>query len=43
MNVTEVIRVVDSIPLPISSIIVEDVQVDVRRLSNPNVRCKVKP
>ena len=34
----EVVRVVESIPLPISHITVEDVQVDVRRLSNPNVK-----
>jgi len=38
MNVMEVIRVVESIPLPISHIIVEDVQIDVRRLSNPDVK-----
>ena len=38
MNVMEVVRVVRKIPLPISHITVEDVQVDVRRLSNPNVR-----
>ncbi len=34
----EVIRVVRQIPLPISHIIVEDVQVDLRRLSNPDVK-----
>jgi len=33
----EVIRVVRQVPLPISHIIVEDVAVDVRRLSNPDV------
>ena len=38
MNVMEVVRVVRNIPLPISHIIVEDVQVDVRRLSNPDVQ-----
>ena len=38
MNVMEVVRVVRKIPLPISHIIVEDVQVDVRKLSDPNVR-----
>ncbi|MBC8233613.1 HNH endonuclease [bacterium] len=38
MNVMEVVRVVKQIPLPISHIIVEDVAVDVRRLSNPNVK-----
>ena len=36
-NVEEVIRVVGQLPLPISHIIVEDVAVDVRRLSNPDV------
>jgi len=39
-NVEEVIRVVRQIPLPIASIIVEDVQVDVRRLSDPMVKGK---
>ena len=38
MNVMEVLRVVRKIPLPISHITVEDVQVDVRRLSNPDVK-----
>jgi len=38
MNVMEVVRVVRKIPLPISYITVEDVQVDVRKISNPNVR-----
>jgi len=38
MNVMEVVRVVKQIPLPISHITVEDIQVDVRRLSNPNVK-----
>jgi len=38
MNVMEVVRVVRKIPLPISIIIVEDVQVDVRKISDPNVR-----
>jgi len=37
MNVMEVVRVVKQIPLPISHITVEDVQVDIRRLSNPDV------
>ena len=37
-NVEEVIRVVGQLPLPISHIIVEDVAVDVRRLSNPDVK-----
>lgn len=36
----EVIRVVRKIPLPISNIIVEDVQVDVRKISDPKVKGK---
>jgi 5-methylcytosine-specific restriction endonuclease McrA len=36
-NVEEVIRVVRRIPLPISQIVVEDVQVDIARLNNPHV------
>jgi len=40
MNVMEVVRVVRQIPLPIASIIVEDVQVDIRRLSDPFVTSK---
>ena len=39
-NVEEVIRVVRQIPLPIANIIVEDVQVDVRRLNDPFVTSK---
>ena len=38
MNVMEVVRIVSSIPLPISIITVEDVTVDIRRLSDSNVR-----
>ena len=38
MNVMEVLRVVRRIDLPISNITVEDVAVDVRRLSNPDVK-----
>ena len=38
MNVMEVVRVVRKIPLPISLMTVEDVAVDVRRLSNPDVK-----
>ena len=38
MNIMEILRVVKQIPLPISHITVEDVAVDVRRLSNPNVK-----
>jgi hypothetical protein len=37
-NVEEVIRVVKSLPLPVSSIVVEDVQVDIARLNNPELR-----
>ena len=36
-NVEEVIRVVRKIPLPISKIVIEDVQVDIARLNNPNL------
>ena len=36
-NVEEVIRVIGHIPLPISSIIIEDVQVDIARLNNPQL------
>lgn len=37
-NVEEVVRVVERIPLPISRIVVEDVQVDIARLNNPTLR-----
>lgn len=37
-NVEEVIRVIKQTPLPLSSIIVEDVQVDIARLNNPTLR-----
>ncbi len=37
-NVEEVIRVVRKIPLPISHILIEDVQVDIARLNNPNLK-----
>jgi len=37
-NVEEVIRVVSQIPLPISSIVIEDVQVDIARLNDPTLR-----
>jgi hypothetical protein len=37
-NVEEVIRVVNQIPLPISSIVIEDVQVDIARLNNPHLK-----
>ncbi len=36
-NVEEVIRVVRQIPLPISHIAIEDVQIDIARLNNPNL------
>ena len=37
-NVEEVIRLVRQLPLPISRIVVEDVQVDIARLNNPDLR-----
>ena len=37
-NVEEVIRVVRKIPLPISHIVLEDVQIDIARLNNPNLK-----
>lgn len=37
-NVEEVIRVVEHIPLPLSSIVIEDVQVDIARLNDPTLR-----
>jgi hypothetical protein len=37
-NVEEVIRVVQRIPLPISFLVVEDVQVDIARLNNPELK-----
>ena len=37
-NVEEIMRVVRRVPLPISSIIVEDVQVDIPRLNDPALR-----
>jgi len=39
-NVEEVFRVVKKIPLPISNIIIEDVQIDIARLNNPNLQGK---
>jgi len=39
-NAEEVIRVVRKIPLPISSYVIEDVQVDINRLNNPNMQGK---
>jgi len=40
MNVMEVVRALKQIPLPIAHITVEDVQVDIRRLSDPGVKNK---
>jgi hypothetical protein len=37
-NVEEVTRVVEHIPLPIRSIVIEDVQVDIARLNNPSLK-----
>src|SRR6266852_6605092 len=37
-NVEEVIRVVKHLPVPISSIIIEDVQVDIARLNTPSLK-----
>jgi len=37
-NVQEVVRVVKQLPLPIASIVIEDVQVDIARLNNPALR-----
>ncbi len=36
-NVEEVIRVVRQIPLPISSVVIEDVQVDISRINDPTL------
>ncbi|RKZ58291.1 MAG: hypothetical protein DRR08_16820 [Candidatus Parabeggiatoa sp. nov. 2] len=36
-NAEEVIRVVRQIPLPLSQIVIEDVQVDIARLNNPDL------
>lgn len=37
-NVEEVIRVVGRLPLPISSLVIEDVQVDIARLNTPELQ-----
>lgn len=37
-NIEEVIRIVRQIPLPISSIVIEDVQVNIARLNNPTLK-----
>ena len=39
-NVEEVYRVVRKLPLPISHIVIEDVQVDIARLNNPELQGK---
>ena len=37
-NVEEVIRVVKRLPLPITTIVIEDVQVDIARINNPELQ-----
>jgi 5-methylcytosine-specific restriction endonuclease McrA len=37
-NVEEVIRIVKQVPLPIASLIIEDVQVDIARLNDPTLQ-----
>jgi hypothetical protein len=37
-NIEEVIRVVQRLPLPISAIVIEDVQVDIARLNDPTLQ-----
>ena len=37
-NVEEVLRTINKIPLPISKVIVEDVQIDIARLNNPTLK-----
>ena len=37
-NIEEIIRVLKQIPLPITSAIIEDVQVDIARLNNPELK-----
>jgi hypothetical protein len=37
-NVEEIIRVVKKLPLPISALVIEDVQVDIARLNNPELK-----
>ena len=39
-NAEEVIRVISALPLPVSSIIVEDVQIDIAKLNNPDLEGK---
>src|SRR5260370_18495011 len=37
-NVAEAIRVVRQLPLPISALVIEDVQLDIARLNNPTLQ-----
>ena len=37
-NANEIIRVVNKLPLPITSIIIEDVLIDIARLNDPNLK-----
>src|SRR5207245_3768794 len=37
-NVEEIIRVIGKIPLPVSLLVIEDVQVDIARLNNPELK-----
>src|SRR5215469_4458770 len=37
-NVEEVIRIVQLLPLPISALVIEDVQIDIARLNNPTLK-----
>jgi len=39
-NVEEVFRVVNKLPLPVSKIVIEDVQIDIAALNNPNLSGK---
>jgi len=39
-NVEEVLRTINKIPLPITEVIVEDVQIDIARLNNPELKGK---
>jgi len=39
-NVEEVLRVINKIPLPITEVVVEDVQIDIARLNNPDLKGK---
>lgn len=37
-NVEEVIRVIQRLPLPITNLVIEDVQIDIARLNNPDLK-----